>query len=355
MTKWVYFFGAGKAEGDSSWRDLLGGKGAGLAEMTTLGLPVPPGLTISTELCNRLVAKAASVGKDADAMAEILEGVSKVEKSMGARLGDPESPLLVSVRSGARASMPGMMVTILNLGMNDAVCEGLAKKTKNRRFALDAHRRFRAMFGDVALGVKKALFEHALEEVRAVVAKQKGIDTTRINSEELKKKLPDSEIPEAELERLVAAFKAIIQKETGKDVPSQPKDQLTAAIDAVFHSWNNPRAIVYRRMHDIPDSWGTACTVQAMVFGNLSGAGGKPGSHASATGVAFTRDPSTGEKKLYGEWLPNAQGEDVVAGIRTPQPLRKAPGTAASLEEQMPETFTELMRMTLEAAACWLD
>jgi pyruvate, orthophosphate dikinase len=341
MGKSVFFFGDGKAEGDPKRRDLLGGKGAGLAEMTALGLPVPPGLTLSTELCNKLLEKGRSVRDDPEARQEIEKALAQVEKSVGARLGDPGSPLLVSVRSGARASMPGMMDTILNLGMNDAVLEGLAKKTQNKRFALDAYRRLLTMYGDVALGVSRALFEHALEEARSRVASQKGIDTTRINSEELKRKVPDSEIPEGELEKVVTAFKAIIKKETRKDFPSDPKEQLWGAVDAVFHSWKNARAIVYRRMHDIPDSWGTACTVQAMVFGNLAAAG--PGGDAlSATGVAFTRDPSTGEKKLYGEWLPNAQGEDVVAGIRTPQPIRKAQGQTGSLEETMPKAFAEL-------------
>jgi pyruvate,orthophosphate dikinase len=347
MGKSVFFFGDGKAEGDPKRRDLLGGKGAGLAEMTALGLPVPPGLTLSTELCNRLLEKGRSIRDDAEAKQEIEKALAQVEKSVGARLGDPGSPLLVSVRSGARASMPGMMDTILNLGLNDAVLEGLAKKTQNRRFALDAYRRLLTMYGDVALGVSRALFEQALEEARARAASQKGIDTTRINSEELKRKVPDSDIPEGDLEKVVTAFKGVIRKATGKDFPSDPKEQLWGAVDAVFHSWKNARAIVYRRMHDLPDSWGTACTVQAMVFGNLAG-----GEALSATGVAFTRDPSTGEKKLYGEWLPNAQGEDVVAGIRTPQPIRKAagtlgetpkpPGQSRSLEETAPKIYAEL-------------
>jgi pyruvate, orthophosphate dikinase len=333
MSKSVFFFGDGKAEGDPKRRDLLGGKGAGLAEMTSLGLPVPPGLTLSTELCNRLNERGRSIKEDTEAQKEVLDALARVEKSVGARLGDPEKPLLVSVRSGARASMPGMMDTILNLGLNDAVLAGLAKKTGNRRFVLDSYRRLLMMYGDVALGVKRDLFEHAFEEARAEVARKTGIDTTRINSEELRRKLPDAEIPEDALEKVVVAFRAIVKKETGKDFPSDPKDQLWGAVDAVFHSWKNARAIVYRRMNDIPDSWGTACTVQAMVFGNLG--------DTSATGVAFTRDPSTGEKKLYGEWLPNAQGEDVVAGVRTPQPIRKAAGQD-SLEEKMPDAFTEL-------------
>ena len=333
-SKQVFSFGDGKAEGDPRRRDLLGGKGAGLAEMTSLGLPVPPGFTLSTELClSALATKQPTIALPV--AGDVMNALEKVEKSLGAKLGDAASPLLVSVRSGARASMPGMMDTILNLGMNDAVAEGLAKKTNNPRFAYDAYRRFIAMYADVALGVKKTLFEQAFDEARGRLAAERGIDVTRINSEELKRKLPDAEVPEGELKKVVLAYKAIVKKETGKDFPTDPKAQLFGAIDAVFQSWNNHRALVYRRMHDIPDTWGTACTVQAMVFGNLG--------DTSATGVAFTRDPSTGENKLYGEWLPNAQGEDVVAGIRTPMPLRTAPAQEQpSLEQKMPEAFKEL-------------
>jgi pyruvate,orthophosphate dikinase len=310
---------------------VLGGKGAGLAEMTSLGLPVPPGFTIAAEVS----IAALEEGRVPKAVeAEIAEALARVEKSVGMKLGDPQSPLLVSVRSGARASMPGMMDTILNLGMNDATCEGLAKKTGNARFAYDAYRRFIAMFSDVALGVKREHFDHALEEARAQVAKTKGIDTTRINAEELKRKIPDSGLGETELKKVVATFKEIVKKHAGKDFPQDAKEQLFAAIDAVFKSWNNHRAQVYRKMHDIPESWGTACNVQAMVFGNIG--------ETSATGVAFTRDPSTGEKKLYGEWLPNAQGEDVVAGIRTPLPLAGGPD---SLEAKMPEAYKKLVEI----------
>jgi len=334
MAKSVFFFGDGAAEGDPKKRDLLGGKGAGLAEMTSLGLPVPAGFTISTEVS----AAYSKTGKwPQDLEAAVAEALARVEKSVGMKLGDAESPLLVSVRSGARASMPGMMDTILNLGMNDATAEGLAKKTQNARFAYDAYRRFVAMYADVALGVKKEHFERALDEARLRTAKAKSIDSTRMNSEELKRKVPDSDLPENELKQLVTQFKAIVKKETGKDFPSDPKAQLWGAIEAVFKSWNNHRAVVYRRMHDIPDSWGTACNVQAMVFGNLG--------DTSATGVAFTRDPSTGEKRIYGEWLPNAQGEDVVAGIRTPKPI-VAPNKAQaeeSLEARMPEAYKELI------------
>jgi len=338
MSKTVFYFGEGHAEGDPKRKDLLGGKGAGLAEMTGLGLPVPAGLTLSTELCTGLLQKNATVRDDAALKETILTALARVEKAQGAKLGDAANPLLVSVRSGARASMPGMMDTILNLGMNDAVAEGLAAKTESPRFAYDAYRRFIAMYADVALGVKRELFEHALEEARATVAKAKGVDTTRLNGEELRRKVPDSELPEAELRKIVLAYKAVVKKETGKDFPTDPHEQLWGAIDAVFHSWKNHRAIVYRRMNDIPDSWGTACTIQSMVFGNLG--------DTSATGVAFTRDPSTGEKRLYGEWLPNAQGEDVVAGIRTPNPLAArgdASEKASSLEVKMPEVYASFV------------
>ena len=320
----VFFFGDGKAEGDPKRRDLLGGKGAGLAEMTSLGLPVPPGLTLSTAACNAF----AKTHRHADGLeAEVANALARVEKSVGAKLGDREHPLLVSVRSGARASMPGMMDTILNLGLNDETAEAIARNTKNRRFAMDAYRRFVAMYASIALGLDKEPFDHALDEARGRVAKDKGVDASRLNAEELKRAVPDSDLPEKELEALVATFKTIVRDKTGKDFPSDPRAQLWGAIEAVFASWNNARAAYYRRLHDIPDDWGTACNVQAMVFGNLG--------DTSATGVAFTRDPSTGEKKFFGEWLPNAQGEDVVAGIRTPMPI-------ASLKEKMPDAYASL-------------
>ncbi len=340
MAKSVFFFGEGHPEGDPKRRDLLGGKGAGLAEMTSLGLPVPPGFTIATTVCN---AFATTQSIPDEARAEVATALARLETSMGARLGDAAAPLLVSVRSGARASMPGMMDTILNLGLNDAVAEGLAARTKSTRFAYDAYRRFVAMHASIALGVSKEPFDRALDETRARVAAAKGVDRTRLNAEELKRAVPDSDIPADELRALVTRFKAIVKKETGSDFPSDPRQQLWQAIEAVFKSWNNHRAIIYRRMHEIPDDWGTACNVQAMVFGNLG--------DTSATGVAFTRDPSTGEKKLYGEWLPNAQGEDVVAGIRTPLPIRATGrGPDVSLEAKMPEAYRELSRIaaTLE-------
>ena len=332
MAKFVFFFGDGKAEGDSRRKDILGGKGAGLAEMTSLGLPVPPGFTISTEVCTAYFANPERPALPAGAADAIAAALSRVESSVGMKFGDPSNPLLVSVRSGARASMPGMMDTILNLGLNDACAEGLAKKTGDARFAYDAYRRFIAMYADVALDVHKEPFEQAIDRVRLKTAQAKGVDTMRINSEELKKKVPDSVLSAEDLKALVVEFKGIVKKATGRDFPESPKEQLTGAIEAVFRSWNNHRAIVYRRMHDIPDAWGTACNVQAMVFGNLG--------ETSATGVAFTRNPSTGEKKLYGEWLPQAQGEDVVAGIRTPLPIDGAPD---SLEAKMPEAYATLV------------
>ncbi len=332
MAKSVFFFGEGRSDGDPKRRDLLGGKGAGLAEMTSLGLPVPPGFTISTEVCNAF----SKEGKlPAAVIAEIDAALKEVEKATGARFGDAENPLLLSVRSGARASMPGMMDTILNLGLTEGTCAGLAKRTNNRRFVLDAYRRFVTMFGDVGLGIKRALFEEVLDQARARVALTRGIDVTRLNLEELKKKVPDSEIGEAELEGIVRAQKEIVARETGRPFPDDPHEQLTLAIAAVFGSWNNHRALVYRRMHDIPDSWGTACNIQAMVFGNMG--------DTSATGVAFTRDPSTGARKLYGEWLPNAQGEDVVAGIRTPMPLANDGKDENSLEAKMPAAYRALV------------
>ncbi|MEO6573327.1 MAG: pyruvate, phosphate dikinase, partial [Polyangiaceae bacterium] len=342
MSKSVFFFGDGQAEGDPKRKDLLGGKGAGLAEMTKLGLPVPPGFTISTAVSVDFLKAGAAL--PASVAAEVAEALARVEKSVGMTFGDPKNPLLVSVRSGARASMPGMMDTILNLGLNDATAEGLAARTSNPRFAYDAYRRFIAMYSDVALGVKKDLFEHALEEIRMKTAKAKGIDATRMNSEELKRKIPDSEFPAEDLRAVVGVFKDIVKRETGKDFPSDPREQLFGAIGAVFASWNNHRAIVYRRMQDIPDAWGTACSIQAMVFGNLG--------ESSATGVAFTRNPATGEKRLFGEWLANAQGEDVVAGIRTPHPIDGGPEALAT---KMPESYASLIAICAKLESHFRD
>ncbi len=334
MSKQVYFFGAGKAEGNAKQKDLLGGKGAGLAEMTNLGIPVPPGFTITTEAS---VAFMKDGRVPPGVQPEVEAAMKKVEQIVGLTLGDPSAPLLVSVRSGARASMPGMMDTILNLGLTDQTVVGLAKKTNNPRFAWDAYRRFITMYSDVVLGVKREAFEEVLEEARREAAKARGLDPRTIHGEELKRTVPDSEIDEASLQKLVARFKKIVEDKTGKPFPQDPKVQLWGAIEAVFKSWLNPRAATYRKIHDIPASWGTACNVQAMVFGNMG--------DTSATGVAFTRDPSTGEKKLMGEWLPNAQGEDVVAGIRTPRKIAKT-GVRKddeTLEVAMPDTYNEFL------------
>ncbi len=333
MSKHVYSFGQGQPEGDPKRRDLLGGKGAGLAEMSLLGLPVPPGFTITTEVCNAI---SDTKQYPASLRDEVKTALAKVETQLGMRFGDAERPLLVSVRSGARASMPGMMDTILNLGLNDATVAGIAKRTGNQRFALDSYRRFIAMYASVALGLKKELFDHALDEARREVASAKNLPASRIQGELLQRAVPDSDIPADMLQKVVSAFKAIVEKETGQLFPQDPEAQLWGAIGAVFESWNNARAAVYRKMYDIPNNWGTACNVQAMVFGNLG--------ETSATGVAFTRNPSTGEKLLYGEWLPNAQGEDVVAGIRTPRPvLTRNAEAGQSLEAVMPEAFAALM------------
>lgn len=338
--KLVFSFGEGNAEGDPKRRDLLGGKGAGLAEMTSLGLPVPPGFTISTDAC-RSYSQSGKLPEELEA--EVADALRTLENRMSMRFGDPKAPLLVSVRSGARASMPGMMDTVLNLGLNDETVAGLAKLTGNHRFALDAYRRFITMYANVVQGISRDKFEAALDDARVRASAGKGIDPSRLNAEELRRKITDADIPEAELENVVHAFKAIVKEATGSDFPSDPKAQLWGAIKAVFDSWGNHRAIVYRRMHNIPDHWGTACNIQSMVFGNLG--------DTSATGVAFTRDPSTGERVLYGEWLPNAQGEDVVAGIRTPMPLRvDQKGSADALETRMPNAFGKLVQIgaTLE-------
>ena len=324
-TKYVYYFGDGNADGTGKMKPLLGGKGANLAEMTRIGLPVPPGFTITTEVCSYFYAHDRSYPPQLKA--EVEAALAKVEQSVGKKLGDKEQPLLVSVRSGARDSMPGMMDTILNLGMNDEVVEIVAKKTKNARFAWDSYRRFLQMYGDVVMGVQKRAgedhepFESVIEHLKD---KRYG-----------KHDFPDVKLKVDDLKELVKRFKALIKERTGKSFPQDAKEQMWGAIGAVFGSWMNDRAIVYRRKYGIPHDWGTAVNVQTMVFGNMG--------DSSATGVAFTRDPASGEKVFYGEYLINAQGEDVVAGVRTPHPI-------AVLAKQMPATHKGLMkvRQTLE-------
>ncbi|PWB65239.1 MAG: pyruvate, phosphate dikinase [Bradyrhizobiaceae bacterium] len=323
MAKWVYTFGDGKAEGAADMRNLLGGKGANLAEMANLGLPVPPGFTITTEVCTYFYAHDRSYPPELkDQVADALAAVGRIA---GKAFGDPANPLLVSVRSGARASMPGMMDTVLNLGLNDATVEALARQADDRRFAYDSYRRFITMYSDVVLGVGHDHFEEILEAHK----EEKGY-------------VLDTDLSAEDWAGLVERYKARVKEETGKDFPQDPREQLWGAIGAVFGSWMNQRAITYRRLHDIPESWGTAVNVQAMVFGNMG--------ETSATGVAFTRNPSTGEKALYGEFLINAQGEDVVAGIRTPQEITEAAKAAAgsdkpSMERAMPQAFAELVRI----------
>jgi len=310
--KYVYFFGPEGAEGNRDMKDILGGKGAGLAEMTNAGLPVPPGFTISTEVCNIFYQNNEKVPEEI--MKEILENLKKLEKVNNKEFGDKENPLLLSVRSGAKFSMPGMMDTILNLGLNDETVEGLGKRTGNRRFALDCYRRFIHMFGDVVLGIPKQKFEEILSRIK----EEAGVKY-------------DYELSEEYLEKLISEYKKLVKKESGKDFPQDVFVQLKMAIEAVFKSWNNPRAIVYRKLNNIPHNLGTAVNIQTMVFGNY-------GSN-SGTGVGFTRNPATGEKEFYGEFLLNAQGEDVVAGVRTPMPLTK-------LKEIMPEVYNQLKEIT---------
>jgi pyruvate,orthophosphate dikinase len=321
--KWVYAFGGGKAEGRANMRNLLGGKGAGLAEMAHLGLPVPPGFTITTEVCTYFYENGKNYPKDLRPQVEA--ALSEVGRITGKKFGDGSNPLLVSVRSGGRASMPGMMDTVLNLGLNDTTVAALAEKSGDRRFAFDSYRRFITMYADVVLGIEHHCFEEILDE-----HKERSGHTL------------DTDLEADDWEQVVGLFKARVEKESGKPFPQDPHAQLWGAIGAVFGSWMNQRAITYRRLHNIPESWGTAVNVQAMVFGNMG--------DTSATGVAFTRNPSTGEKKLYGEFLINAQGEDVVAGIRTPQEIteaaRKASGSdKPSMEAALPQAFAELKRI----------
>ncbi len=325
MSKWVYFFGAGKAEGDGTQRSLLGGKGAGLAEMSRIGLPVPPGFTITTEVCTYYYENKKAYPKSLDA--EVKKAVTRVEKIMGTKFGDNKAmPMLVSVRSGARDSMPGMMDTILNLGLNDETVLTLSKATKNERFAWDCYRRFIQMYGDVVMNVQKR--PHEDHEPFEVVIH--GLKHERYHAD-----VDDPKLTVSDLQELVVRFKKLIKERTGTEFPQDSWKQLWGAVGAVFGSWMNDRAIVYRRKYNIPSEWGTAVNVQAMVYGNT---GDKSGS-----GVAFTRDPATGEKVFYGEFLINAQGEDVVAGVRTPEPV-------AQLKNYMPKAFHELekIRQTLE-------
>jgi pyruvate, orthophosphate dikinase len=313
--KYVYYFGDGTAEGNAKMKEILGGKGAGLAEMTNIGVPVPPGFTISTEVCTYFNEHDKSYPPELkDAVAENL---ARVEQSVGRTFGDRDKPLLVSVRSGARASMPGMMDTILNLGLNDETVQGLAKH--DERFAYDSYRRFIQMYSDVVLEIDREHFEHELVALR-----------TKVGAES------DAKIPAANLKDLVETYKGIVREKGGREFPQDVHEQLWGAIGAVFNSWNNQRAITYRKLNAIPDDWGTAVNVQSMVFGNMG--------DDCATGVAFTRNPSTGEHKFFGEYLANAQGEDVVAGIRTPLPISKAQvvGNETSLEESMPEVYAQL-------------
>ena len=307
MTKWVYEF----AEGNANMRELLGGKGANLAEMTNLGLPIPNGFTVTTEACTDYYNQGKTISDEI--IGQIFDALAKLEVKQGKKFGDPNDPLLVSVRSGARASMPGMMDTILNLGLNDISVEGFAQKTGNPRFAYDSYRRFIQMFSDVVMEMSKSFFEGILDEIK----QSKGAKY-------------DTDLTADDLKEVIARYKAIYAEKMGEEFPQDPKVQLMEAVKAVFRSWDNPRAIVYRRMNDIPGDWGTAVNVQAMVFGNMG--------DTSGTGVAFTRDPSTGEKGIFGEYLINAQGEDVVAGIRTPQPISK-------LAEDLPQCYEQFMQI----------
>lgn len=323
MAKWVYTFGDGKAEGAASDRNLLGGKGANLAEMSSLGLPVPPGFTITTEVCTYYYNNDRVYPSELDA--QVQAALAHIATLTGRNFGDAEKPLLVSVRSGARASMPGMMDTVLNLGLNDETVQAIARESGDERFAYDSYRRFIQMYSDVVLGVDHGFFEEILEDTKADL----GVEV-------------DTALSADDWKNVIGLYKAKVEEELGQPFPQDPREQLWGAIGAVFSSWMNARAITYRRLHNIPAAWGTAVNVQAMVFGNMG--------ETSATGVAFTRNPSTGENKLYGEFLVNAQGEDVVAGIRTPQNITEEARIAAgsdkpSLEKVMPEAFAEFLKV----------
>ncbi len=329
--KRIYTFQPGAAEGRAAFRELLGGKGANLAEMASMGIPVPPGFTITTEMCvDYLKTGQVPTGL----LKEVRAAIGWLERLTGKTFGGAENPLLVSVRSGAQSSMPGMMDTILDLGLNERTVVALARQSRSERFAQDAHRRFLAMFGNVVLGLAHEPFEQVLHEARRSYAERHRIAIDP-DEETMARRVPDSLLEAEQLGTVVRAYQRIIEQASPNGLPTDPYVQLEAAIVAVFESWKNPRAQLYRQMHHVPDEWGTAVNVQAMVFGNLG--------DSSATGVAFTRDPSTGERRFFGEWLPNAQGEDVVAGVRTPRPLAKSDETrGTSLEEAMPERYREL-------------
>jgi len=319
--KRVYFFGNGKAEGNSTMKNLLGGKGANIAEMTNLGIPVPAGFTITTEVCTEYYENRRRFPKNL--REEVAKHLAKVEKAMGRKYGDPKNPLLVSVRSGARVSMPGMMDTVLNIGLNEKTLQGLIAGSGNERFVYDSYRRFVQMYGNVVMGVDDAVFEHLIEEKK----KKKGVHL-------------DTELTGNDWKKLAENFKKAVKNHTGQNFPEEPERQLWGGIGAVFFSWDAPRARKYRELNDIPEHWGTAVNVQSMVFGNMG--------NDCATGVAFTRNPATGQKRFYGEYLPNAQGEDVVAGIRTPQPISiagKTDPSMTSLEEFMPGIYRELTQI----------
>ncbi len=317
MAKWVYLF----EEGSADMKNLLGGKGANLAEMTRLGLPIPQGFTVTTEACTDYYDQGKKISQEIEG--QIFEALEGLEKKQGKKFGDTENPLLVSVRSGARASMPGMMDTILNLGLTDVAVEGFARKTGNPRFAYDSYRRFIQMFSDVVMEIPKSFFERILDDIK---------DSKGVNF--------DTELTADDLKEVIQKFKQVYKDKMGTDFPQEPKVQLMEAVKAVFRSWDNDRAIVYRRMNDIPGDWGTAVNVQAMVFGNMG--------NTSGTGVAFTRNPSTGAKGIYGEYLINAQGEDVVAGIRTPQPITK-------LQEDLPECYAKFIEIANKLESHYRD
>jgi pyruvate,orthophosphate dikinase len=312
MKKWVYSFSAKKTDGSKEMKDLLGGKGANLAEMSSLGLPVPPGFTISTEACTDYYDNGKSINDEIKK--QVNDSLAEVEKITGKKFGDNENPLLFSVRSGARLSMPGMMDTVLNLGLNEKAVEGLIKKTNNPRFAWDSYRRFIQMFANVVMGVNTSILESQLEDLKEA----RGVEE-------------DTDLSAEDLQELSEVYKQVLHEEFGKTFPTDPKEQLWQAIGAVFGSWNNARAIKYREMNGFAHDWGTAVNVQSMVFGNTG--------DNSATGVCFTRDPSTGEKIFFGEFLVNAQGEDVVAGIRTPQPINEESKNESNRNQKLPGRY----------------